>query len=78
MRTRLILVVLGAVTPAGACHGNRAETPQTLAKKTGQSVFTDSAMHAQRCEPIKPGENWRAVCVPKDQGVDYGARPKKP
>jgi hypothetical protein len=77
MRASLFFVVLGAVIPAGACHRNPAETPQTLAKKIGQSVFTDSALHAQRCEPIKPGENWRAVCVPRDQGVDF-ARPKKP
>jgi hypothetical protein len=32
-----------------------------------RTIFTDSAMHAQQCEAQKPGEDWRSVCVPKDQ-----------
>jgi len=78
MSTRLLLVALSAAIPASACHRGRAAAPQTPPTKPEQSVFTDSAMHAQRCEPIKPDENWRVVCVPKDQRVDYGVRPKKP
>ena len=78
MRTRILLVVLSATVPTSACHRSRPDAPQTLATRTGQSVFTDSAMHAQRCEPIKPGENWRVVCTPKDQRLDADARPKKP
>jgi hypothetical protein len=78
MSTRFLLVALGAPILASACHRSRTAAPQTAATRPEQSVFTDSAMHAQRCEPIKPDENWRVVCIPKDQRVDYGVRPKKP
>jgi len=78
LRLALIVVAVAAGIPTTACHRNRSDSQQTAAKSTERSVFTDSAMHVQRCEPIRPGENWRAVCTPKDQGVDYGVRPKKP
>ena len=34
-----------------------------------RTVFTDSALHLARCELPRAGEDWRRVCVPKDQAV---------
>ena len=34
-----------------------------------RSVFTDSALHVARCAATQSSENWRKVCVPKDQSV---------
>ncbi len=34
-----------------------------------RTVFTDSALHVARYELPKTGEDWRRVCVPKDQAV---------
>lgn len=77
LRLALIVVGVAAGIPATACHRNRSNDLPTAAKSAERSVFTDSAMHVQRCEPIRRGENWRAVCIPKDQREDV-ARPKKP
>lgn len=40
-------------------------------------MFTDSTLHTQLCEPLKQGEDWHNVCVPKDQGVRLPL-PKRP
>jgi len=77
MRLGLIVVALSAAIPVSACHRNQPNSAQTAVTKSERSVFTDSAMHARVCQPTQPGESWRLVCVPKDQGVDM-ARPKKP
>ena len=42
-----------------------------------QSVFTDSALHAELCEPLKPGEDRRKVCTPKDQLTPPPVRKKR-
>ena len=78
MRAPLFVLVLSGVVPATACHRHSPSAPRTPATTSGRNVFTDSTLHAQRCEPTKSGENWRLVCVPKDQRVDVDARPKKP
>lgn len=78
MRLALIVAAVSAGLPATACHTNRSSSLPAAATKAERSVFTDSAMHVQKCEPTQPGENWRLVCVPKDQRVDDGVRPKKP
>lgn len=51
---------------AAACHKPQPATP-LAATHAERTIFTDSAMHAQQCEAQKPGEDWRSVCVPKDQ-----------
>lgn len=38
-------------------------------KDIGRGVFADSALHVKLCEPNRKGEDWRKVCVPKDQRV---------
>jgi hypothetical protein len=78
MRVALIVVAFSAGSTAIACHRNQSNSPQIAATTANRSVFTDSALHVQRCEPTQPGENWRMVCVPKDQRRDDGVRPKKP
>jgi Fe-S-cluster formation regulator IscX/YfhJ len=37
--------------------------------KPPRTVFTDSALHFAVCELPKAGDDWRRVCVPKDQSV---------
>lgn len=78
MRLALIVMAVSAGITAGACHRNQPSTPQALSTRGERTVFTDSAMHAKLCQPPQPGENWRLICQPKDQGLDIGARPKKP
>jgi hypothetical protein len=78
MRRALIVVASSAGITAGACHRNQATTLPAVSTKGERTVFTDSATHARLCQPTQPGENWHRVCQPKDQGLDVGARPKKP
>ena len=73
MRRTLIAIVLGALAACNAKH-----SPSVWPTKVERGLFTDSALHAQRCEPLRPGEDWRRVCIPKDQRVEDGVRPKKP
>lgn len=41
-------------------------SPKPLAERT---VFNDSALHAELCAPTMKDEDWRRVCIPRDQGV---------
>ena len=34
---------------------------------SGRSVFSDSLLHDRVCEPPRANEDWRSVCIPKDQ-----------
>jgi hypothetical protein len=68
------LTVLIAVT---ACNGNRVQSSSKSVSAVAPGVFTDSSVHAQQCEAVKPGEDWRVVCIPKDQRVPP-PRPKQP
>ena len=72
-------VLMGAVCLAGAlaCHSQRSAPAAAPAAEVPQSVFTDSALHVERCEPLKPGEDWRTVCTPKDQSAPPQVVPKK-
>ena len=78
MRLAFIVMAVSAGITAGACHRNQPTTPQALPTRGERTVFTDSATHAKLCEPNQPGENWRRICLPKDQGVDVTVRPKQP
>ena len=75
MRLALIIVAVASGALATACHQRRVDSQQTPAITTARSVFTDSVMHAQQCEPTQQGENWRTVCVPRDQRVDVRRKP---
>jgi len=46
-----------------------AAVPPVASQRT---VFTDSTLHAEQCEAPRAGQDWRQVCVPKDQS----ARPR--
>jgi hypothetical protein len=78
MRLASIVIAFSAQITAAACHRNQSTTSQALSTTVERTVFTDSATHARLCQPTRPGENWHLVCQPKDQGLDVGARPKKP
>jgi hypothetical protein len=42
----------------------------TPIERPPRTVFTDSALHVAVCAPSKAGDDWRRVCVPKDQSVN--------
>ena len=75
MRLPMIVAACG-VGVTVACNRAQPSAAQIKTASVERSVFTDSAFHVDRCEPVKPGENWRKVCTPKDQGVEIGR--KKP
>jgi hypothetical protein len=58
-----------------ACHGAAPRAAESAPPNAERTVFTDSALHAERCEPIQRGEDWRKVCVPKDQSVQVRPKP---
>jgi hypothetical protein len=59
-----------------ACHSQQP-APVDSTTRAARTVFTDSTLHAQLCEPLKQGEDWHNVCVPKDLGVRLPL-PKRP
>lgn len=61
-----------AVSVVAGCHA--AAPPRASESAAESTVFTDSLKHAQLCQPVRPGEDWRRVCTPLDQGV----RPVRP
>jgi hypothetical protein len=69
MRFALIVVFSGTAALAAACHRAQPQSPHVAATRAERSVFTDSVLHAGLCEPIRSGEDWRRVCVPKDQAI---------
>jgi hypothetical protein len=71
-----ILAAACAVVPAAACYKTQHVPPMAASVNADRTVFTDSVLHRELCQPGRPGEYWRAVCVPKDQGD--GAVFKKP
>jgi hypothetical protein len=70
MRLSLIVAAGSAGIVAATCRQAPAKSPETSIVSGGRSVFNDSALHVERCEPNRPGENWRKICTPKDQAVD--------
>lgn len=67
-------VLLAFLALAAACHRPPRAPPAVSASR---SVFTDSAYHAAMCEAPRQGENWRAICQPRDQSPErkFMARP---
>lgn len=64
-----------AILSIAACHhGSLPGLPtQGAAERT---VFTDSILHAERCAPLKLGEDWHRVCTPLDQSAPRPIRNK--
>ena len=64
---RIVASCVAAGSLAG-CHRSPSTTaaPNRLAERT---IFTDSLLHAERCLPVKAGEDWHRVCTPLDQSV---------
>jgi hypothetical protein len=74
---RSLLTFAACLVAIVACQSRRSASPAPPEAHTQKTVFTDSLMHAERCEPLKAGENWRDVCTPRDQSV-RAAVPKLP
>ena len=76
-RAPVVIALIGGIS-ATACHRGQAASRQPVAAAGLPSIFTDSTLHAKQCEPAKAGEDWRTVCMPRNQGLEIAARPKKP
>ncbi len=72
---RSVLIGVLSATGIAACRGQRTSLPAAALVAAPHSVFTDSALHVEICEPLKSGEDWRRVCVPKDQSAIIRLRP---
>ena len=60
--------LLCSVVLVAACH--RSPPVQSSASQnSARTVFTDSLLHAEHCAPVKPAEDWRRVCTPRDQAL---------
>jgi hypothetical protein len=70
-------LALASVIGLLACHSQRPIPADSATNVAKRSVFTDSALHAELCEPVHSGEDWRKVCTPKDQSVRL-PQPKSP
>lgn len=65
---RRFVVTAFSVCVVGSCH-RPAPNDQSSSARGERTVFTDSVLHAQKCAPLKAGEDWRRVCTPLDQSV---------
>jgi hypothetical protein len=72
------LAAVCAVVPAAGCYKSQSGPQLAATVSAARTVFTDSVLHLELCQPGRPGESWRAVCVPRDQGVNEGAVRRKP
>jgi hypothetical protein len=73
-----LLAVLCTVVSAAGCYKSQSGPQVVSPVRTAHTVFTDSVLHLQLCQPGQPGDSWRVVCVPRDQGVNDGAVRRKP
>ena len=69
MRIPLSLFAVTAAISSTACSLHRRDSHQTVPSAAQTSVFTDSVIHVQLCAATRPTEDWRKVCIPKDQGI---------
>jgi hypothetical protein len=58
-------------------NGEFRPTSEVLPAQPTRTVFTDSNLHAEQCEPLPRGADWRRVCTPRDQGIVYRKRPPR-
>lgn len=78
MRLAMIVATIGAGILTTACRNTSPRAAATTAANAASaegSIFTDSATHVRKCERNRPGEDWRKVCVPKDQALDVRRKP---
>jgi hypothetical protein len=52
-------------------NGEFRPNAELLPAQPARTVFTDSAFHAEQCEPLPRGVDWRQTCTPRDQAVSY-------
>ncbi len=72
---RLSLAMTACVGVLGiACRNAQPRASETPAASE-RTVFSDSALHAEQCEPPRPGEDWRKACIPKDQSARPARKP---
>lgn len=63
MNTRLVMATVAVSIGCRQSQPMAIEVP----RRADRTVFADSALHDKLCQPIRPGEDWRRVCVPRDQ-----------
>jgi hypothetical protein len=56
-------------------NGDFRPKAEMLPAQPTRTVFNDSALHAEQCEPVPRGADWRRMCTPRDQGISYRKRP---
>lgn len=52
-------------------NGEFRPNAELLPAQPARTVFTDSAYHADQCEPLPRGADWRRMCTPRDQSISY-------
>ena len=71
---RAVVFVAFVTVFACGCRHSAPSAQTSTATSTavgGRSVFTDSLLHAEKCEPTKPGDDWRRICTPLNQSEPY-------
>jgi len=43
--------------------------------RSDRTIFTDSTLHAEQCESPRLGEDWRRVCIPRNQSARPARKP---
>lgn len=75
MRLIPFFAAFAAGSLAAGCHKSPLDSQPPGRPKAEATVFTDSSIHARLCQPVRPNDDWRRVCVPKDQGLDVRRKP---
>ena len=52
-------------------NGDFRPNAELMPAQPTRTVFTDSVLHAEQCEPLPRGGDWRHTCTPRDQSVSY-------
>ena len=66
-----------ALTPWGRrlmfvrVDGDLRPNAEVMPAQPTRTVFTDSVLHAEQCEPVQRGADWRHMCTPRDQSISY-------
>ena len=58
-------------------NGDWRPEAEVIPAQPTRTVFTDSSLHAQQCEPLPPGGDWRRMCTPRDQGLSIRKLPRR-
>jgi hypothetical protein len=72
-----------ALTPWGhriklaRVNGDWRPEAEVIPAQPTRTVFTDSALHAEQCQPLPSGADWRRMCTPRDQGISYRKLPPR-